>query len=245
MNLSHPDNERVELFDGRLKVLQKKAGYRFSIDSVLLGSFASERASGTVADLGTGSAILPVILARHKKFTRITGIEIQQDLVELAGQNIALNEIQDRVSIVHVDIKNIRADFPSEGFDNVVTNPPFYPAGTGRINPDKQSAIARHELCGTLQDFISGAAFLLKQTGKFMAVFPASRVVDLIAEMRQKSIEPKTLRLIHSRVDDPASMVLVEGIKAAGKEAKILPPLILYDNKGEYTEEVKAIFERI
>ena len=245
MKTNQPDIELNELFDGKLKIYQKKHGYRFSIDAILLGSFAVEHASGTVVDLGTGSGILPIILARYQRFKKIIGIEIQKDLAALAEQNVLLNKCEGIETIVHTDIKEIKTRFSPGKFDVVITNPPFYPAGTGRINPGKQNAIARHELYGTLQDFISVAAFLLTQSGKFIAVYRSSRIVDLIAELRKKNIEPKAFQFVHARIDAPATMVLLAGIKGAGVETKTLPPLILYTACGDYTEGVKAVFKRI
>ncbi len=241
----HSDTELHKLFDGRLTIFQKKNGYRFSIDSILLGNFAAERTSGKVADLGTGSGILPVLLARSDAVKKITGIEIQEELAELAIQNIVFNKCEEKVSIIKTDIKNLKTYFAPETFDAVVTNPPFYPADSGRINPDEQNAVARHELHGTLQDFVTAAAFLVKLSGKFIAIYLSSRIADLISQMRLKNIEPKVLQFVHARRDEPATMVLVEGIKRAGLEAKILPPLILYENDANYTEEVKRIFSNI
>lgn len=239
------DNELHELFGGRLKIFQHKHGYRFSIDSILLAGFAAQRAAGTVVDLGTGSGILAVVLARHAKFNKITAIEIQQDLAALARRNVLYNKCGDKVNIVNADIKKVASDFSAGEFETAITNPPFYPAGSGRINPDRQNAIARHELRGTLYDFICCAAFLLKQGGKFMVVYPSARIVDLIAEMRHAGIEPKALQFIHSRMDGPATLVLAEGVKGAGTEATTLAPLILYDDAGNYTEQARAIFNGI
>ena len=238
-------HEFHELFQGRLKIIQKKGGYRFSVDSILLACFAAERASGAVADLGTGCGILPVILAKHRQFDQITGIEIQHDLALLAQQNVTFNNCDDKVTILDADIKKINVSLSAETFDTVITNPPFYPVGTGKINPDPENAGARHELYAALNDFISAAAFLLKQSGKFLAVYLSSRTADLIEEMRKKNIEPKIIRFVHSKIDEPASMVLVEGVKGAGVEAKILPPLFLYDDNGKYTEEAKAVFSNV
>jgi len=237
--------ELNELFDGRLKIYQKKNGYRFSIDAILLADFTIRTASGAIADLGTGSGVLPVLLARHKKFTKIAGVEIQEELALLAEKNISLNGCGDVVSIVHADIKTIKNHFSPESFDTVITNPPFYPVTSGRINPDTQKAAARHEIYGTLGDFIAGAAFLLKQGGRFIAVYIAARTADLIEGMRRKNIEPKTLRFIHPRAKGPATMVLVEGIRGAGTELKILEPVFVYNADGTYSHTIKALFENI
>jgi tRNA1Val (adenine37-N6)-methyltransferase len=245
MKTQFETRELHELFHGRLKIIQKKGGYRFSVDSILLACFAAERASGAVADLGTGCGVLPVILAKRRQFDQITGIEIQHDLARLARENVSFNNCDDNVTILNADIKKINMSLSAETFDAVITNPPFYPVGTGRINPDPENAGARHELYAVLRDFISAAAFLLKQSGKFYAVYLSSRTVDLIEEMRKQHIEPKIIRFVHSKNDEPATMVLVEGVKRAGVEVKILPPLFLYDNDGKYTEEAKAVFSYV
>lgn len=237
MNPSSLEIELHELFNGRLKIFQKKKGYRFSIDTVLLGIFAAARASGTVVDLGTGSGVLPLVLAKHKKFDKIVGIEIQEELAVLARENISYHTCDDRVTVIHADIRTISGKLAPETFDAVVTNPPFYAAASGRINPNTQKAGARHEIHGTLRDFISCAAFLLKQSGKFIAVYRPARFSDLILMMKEKNIEPKTVQFVHARIDEPASMVLVEGLKGGGAEMKILPPLILYKAEGGYTEQ--------
>jgi len=239
------DIELNELFGGRLKILQKKRGYRFSIDAVLLAQFVIDRAAGTVVDLGAGSGVLPIILARHRGFEKIIGIEIQEDLALLARKNIDLNGCQDRVQVIHADIRSAQHLFGPEGFETVIANPPFYTVGSGRINPDSQKAAARHEIHGTLLDFIAGASFLLKQRGRFMAVYGVQRLNDLIAGMRSRNLEPKTLQLVHPRIDEPASMVLIEGIKGAGTELKVLPPLVIFTSRDTYTRQVRTIFARV
>jgi tRNA1Val (adenine37-N6)-methyltransferase len=239
------DSQRVELFDGRLSLYQPARGYRFSIDAVLLADFAAPRAAGVVVDLGTGSGILPVILARTSACASITGVEVQPGLADLARHNVSLNRCQDRATVIQADIRDLRRYFTAEGCDTVITNPPFYRAGAGRVNPDSASAIARHELCGTLQDFVAAAAYLLRQGGRFCAVYQPARIVDMLAELRRRAIEPKTIRFVHSRTGEAAVMVLIEGIKSAGVEAKILPPLVLYDEENRYTRDVQAIFAAV
>jgi tRNA1Val (adenine37-N6)-methyltransferase len=243
--MDKPDIELHSLFKGRLNLYQHTNGYRFSIDTPLLASFARERLRGRVADLGTGSGVLPVLLARSEKISTLTGLEIQQELVSLAKRNIELNNLEQRAHIEQADVKKIRSDYKAESLEAVITNPPFYVLGSGRINPESQDAVARHELLATLQDFISAAAYLLKNSGKFCAIFPAARCADLLCTMRDNTIEPKVIRFVHARLGEPATMLLVEGIKNAGSQATILPPLIIYSEGQNYSTEVQSIFNSL
>lgn len=243
--MDNADVELHRLFEGRLNLYQYTRGYRFSIDTPLLASFAREHLRGTLADLGTGSGVLPVLLARSQKISMLTGFEIQPELVALAQRNIALNNLQQRISIEQADIKKIRSLHAAESFESVITNPPFYQQGSGRINPDSQDAAARHELLATLQDFVSAAAYLLKNAGKFCAIFPATRSADLLCSMRENRIEPKILRCVHSRLEEAAVMLLVEGIKNAGNQTTILPPLAIYCDGQSYSTEVQTIFNSL
>ncbi len=245
MDNNRTEIELHELFNGRLNLYQKKKGYRFSVDSVLLGYFASRKAKGNVADLGTGSGVLPVILARQPKVDRITGIEIQKDLTELAEKNILHNNCRGKVNIKCADIKKISEVFSPEVFDTVITNPPYYSIGAGRVNPDSENAIARHELKGTISDFLTASSFLLKQSGSFYAVYRPARIADLVSEMRKNRIEPKMFQFVHPNKNDPANIVLVEGIKGAGTETKILSPFILYKENGKYTDQANSVFKNI
>jgi len=219
--------ELHELFDGSLKLYQPKQGYRFSVDSILLAEFAAAKAYGHVADLGAGSGVLSLLLSRSAQVQQVTALEIQGDLVELILKNVSLNRCEGKVSVTQCDIRQIRKHFPAGFFDTVITNPPFYAAGTGKVNPDAQKAAARHEVHGTLQDFLRAAAYLLKTGGSFFAVYNAERTADLIAGMRQERIEPKVMQCVHPHKGEPATMVLVEGIKGAGVALSIRPPLFV------------------
>jgi len=245
MENNHTELELHELFNNRLNLYQKKKGYRFSVDSILLGSFAADKAHGKLADLGTGVGVLSVILAKSQKVENIIGIEIQKDLADLAEKNILHNKCREKVTITCADVKKIKDVFSAESFDSVITNPPFYELGTGRINSGSENAIARHELKGTISDFLSASSFLLKHGGSFYAVYRPARITDLISEMRKNQIEPKTLQFVHPNENDPANIVLVEGIKGAGTETKILAPFILYEENGKYTEMANSVFKDI
>ena len=213
--------------------------------TLLLAAFARERLRGSLADLGTGCGVLPILLARSPGICSLTGFEIQPDLAELALRNVRLHDLGQRVSVEQADIKEIRSLHSAESFDAAIANPPFYRLGTGHINPDSQDAAARHELLATLSDFVSAASYLIKNSGRFCAIFPASRSTDLLCTMRENRIEPKVIRCVHSRPDEPGVMLLVEGIKNAGSQTTILPPLIIYATGQTYSPEVVSMFETL
>ncbi len=233
------------LFEGRLEVLQSREGYRFSIDSILLGLFAREKASGRVAELGTGNGVIALILAKKEKIVHVTGIEIQKELSELANRNVEMNRLCDKIEIVNSNIIEIKKDFQAECFSSVVTNPPFYSPESGLINPDSESAIARHEIHGKLCDFVAAAGFLLKYSGLLFMIYLASRLADLLVTMRQHGIEPKSVQFIHPKKTEAAVMVLVQGKKGAKPGLRIKEPVFIHDNSGNYSDYIKNIFEKV
>jgi tRNA1Val (adenine37-N6)-methyltransferase len=238
-----PSNSELhELFDGRLKLYQPARGYRFSIDALLLAGFARGRCAGAVADLGTGCGVLSLLLARRDEVVHITAVEIQQELAVLARRNSELNGCQEKISVLCGDVRTMRKITQPESFDAVVSNPPFYPVASGRINPLAQKAAARHEVHGSLDDFIAAGSYLLKRGGRFMIVYSASRLADLLVGLRRKCLEPKTLQFVHARSDEPATMVLAEAVKGAGAEMKTEPPLVLYESQGVYSGQAQSLF---
>lgn len=243
--MSSNGDELHELFQGRLKIFQRKRGYRFSLDTILLSHFVASRASGKIADLGTGCGVIPVIIAKAKRVKEIFGIEVQTELAELAKKNICFNQCDHKVSILQADIRDLKRTFLSGEFDLVVSNPPYYALTSGRINPQHQRAIARHEVYGSLTDFITITSYLLRALGKFITIYPCSRLLDLLKEMLNNGLEPKTLQFVHPNKGEPATMVLVEGVKGGGREVKILPALMVCNAQGNYTEQIKTIFRQI
>jgi len=236
-------NETLDtMFQGKLKVIQKKNGYRFSLDAVILGKLAQVSAGDRVIDLGTGCGVIPLILAATTQVKEIIGVEIQEELAEIACRNVALNGFDGIIRIVKEDLKNLSSRYFSGFFDVVLTNPPFRKPATGRINPQEQKSIARHEIAISLQEVLAVAHFLLKTQGKFFVIYPAVRLVDLFYEMRHCGLEPKTVQCVHSRIDTSAKMVLVEGVKGGGVELQVKEPLIIYDAAGKYTEALQDVY---
>jgi tRNA1Val (adenine37-N6)-methyltransferase len=230
-------------FNGRIQVKQDRVGYRFSIDAVLLAYQAAPRSGEKVIDLGAGCGIISLVMAYRRPDITITAVEVQAELAQLAISNVKDNHLQDRITVLGVDMKAMKPDMTAGPVDLVVCNPPYRRPGSGRINPDNQRAIARHEVKAKLQDVILAVRRILKTAGRFVTVYTAERTADLLCQMRTDGIEPKFFRTIHTDPVSEAKLVLVEGIKGGNPGLKIAPPLILYDDNGNYTDEVQQMFE--
>ena len=230
-------------FNGRLQVKQNRSGYRFSIDAVLLASHIRLRPGDKVLDLGTGCGIIPLILACQHKKIKIYGIEIQKELAEIALGNVKKNHMEDQITILCCDMKELKHDMVSGPVDLIVCNPPYRKAMSGRVNPDQQKAVARHEIKVNLNDVIETARRMLQTSGRFVMIYPAQRMIDMLTQMRSKGIEPKFFRMIYSDSSSEAKLILVEGIKGGRPGTKIGPPLLIYQKDGSYTDEVKRMME--
>jgi len=239
------DETLDHLLPGNIKILQKKKGYRFSIDSILLAHFVRLQEGQKVLDLGTGSGIIPIILASKVKTTEIWGVEIQEELAEMAKRNIALNHLQGCVHIVKGDARDLEDHMGSERFDIVLTNPPYRKIRSGRINPLREKAIARHEIKGSLTDMAKIAFRMLRPKASFYLVYPAVRAVDLITHVRESHLEPKRLRLVHPNMEKGAQLILVEATKGGRPGVEIHQPLFIHDLNGQYSEEMRSIYSSI
>jgi tRNA1Val (adenine37-N6)-methyltransferase len=229
------------LFDGRLRILQSRRGYRFSLDALLLAHFAGPRGREKVFDLGAGSGVVSLILATFYPDLFVTGIEIQEAMVACARRSARLNGLDRRVQILQRDVRTIAKTLPPAPADLVVCNPPYRGIGSGRVSQECERMIARHEIKGELMDFVHAGAHLLDNKGRMVLIFLAGRTSDLLQSMRSAGIEPKRLRFVHSCPGREAGLVMAEGVKGGRREQKVLPPLILYDRRRHYTAEVAAI----
>jgi len=229
-------------FNGKMILRQPLKGYRHAIDPVLLAHFCQPGIGDQVLDLGTGNGIIPVILAFRKKDITISAVEIQTELYQMALENISLNQLTDRVTVVNKDMRELPGIFPTASFDLVVSNPPYIKQAAGRINPDSQKAIARHEIKITLDELLKTAYAMMKSSGRFSVIFSANRMADLICKMRQHDIEPKRIRFVHARKTDDAKLVLVEGRKHGKEGLKTLAPVVIYDREEQYTDEINWMF---
>ena len=230
------------LFNGSIRVKQHRSGYRFSMDAVLLAQHARPNPEDTVLDLGTGCGIIPLILAyRHPKI-KVYGVEVQTELADIATFNIAANGMEDRITIYCKDLKRLKQDMTSGPVDLVVTNPPYRKVASGRLNPNQQRAVAKHEIKATLFHVVETARGMLRTSGRFVIIYAAERMADIIIQMRSAGIEPKYIRMIHSSLEMNAKRILVEGKKGGRHGLKIGPPLIIYRKNGSYSDEAQAMF---
>ncbi|MDO8785419.1 MAG: methyltransferase [Syntrophales bacterium] len=240
------EGETVDgILGGELRIIQKEKGYRFSLDALLLAHFVRLQEGEDVLDMGAGSGIISLILSRRWACGKIVGVEIQAELVEMARRSVGINNLEDKVSICLGDIRKRETLFAPRSFDVALFNPPYRKLNSGRINPDYQKAVARHELEGSFKDFLMAAEYVLKKAGRVYTIYPATRMVELLFQMRTACVEPKRLRLIHSKSVSRGEFILVEGIKGAGEELEILPPLVIYEEDGRYSEAMNCLLKDV
>lgn len=230
-------------FNGRIQIAQTRNGYRYSLDAVLLASTIHPKAGESVIDLGTGCAIMPLILAYRYPKIQIQAVELQDELATLARTNVANNHFEDRIRVIKADVRQLKTDRVAGPKDWVISNPPFYPAGSGRINPNDQKAVARHEISLNLTELLQAVRRLLRTGGQFLTIYPSERTVALLSRMHAMGIEPKWMQSIHSRQGDAAKLILVKGVMAAKPGLKIDRPLVVYRSDGTYTEAVQAMMD--
>ncbi len=230
-----------------IRLYQNKKGYRFSVDALLLYSFVNLRRAERIADLGAGSGIVGLLLAKKYHDAKITLIELQESLCRLAEKNVLLNKLEKRVRVSKVDIRKLGIDsslLTPNSFDLVVSNPPFRRQKTGLISPTDEKAIARHEITVNLADIIKTSYYLLRSKGRLCLIYHPSRLIELIEALRQRDMEPKRLRFVHSDPQTEAKMALVEAVKEGRMEIKIEKPLFIYKDLEDrsYTDEMKELY---
>jgi tRNA1Val (adenine37-N6)-methyltransferase len=225
-----PDEAVDDFMDGRLRLIQSKKGYRFSIDAILLAEFASTRQGDILIDLGTGCGIIPLLILLNRFIKRAMGVEVQTQLASQASRNAVLNGVRDKMDIVQGDLKAL--PFRPCSADIVTCNPPYRPINSGRLNPDPQKAIARHEILASLNDILDGARSVLKEKGRLAMIYPAARMADMLARLRGFDMEPKKMRVVYPDLKSEATLVLIEASLQGRPGLNILPPLL---DQGDYS----------
>ncbi|MBF0506330.1 MAG: tRNA1(Val) (adenine(37)-N6)-methyltransferase [Nitrospirae bacterium] len=230
-----------------IKVHQSRNGYRFSIDALLLASFAERPVVRKIADFGAGSGIIGLLLARKYPGARVMLIELQDNLARLAERNVALNGLEDRVRVIRTDIKELSyyngfgaSALRPLSFDLVVSNPPYRRMKSGLINPDDEKAIARHEILLSMNDLVKSGSSFLQHHGRLCMIHLPERLAEIITVMTDNGLEVKRVRSVHSTITADAKMLLIEAAKGGRAGMKIEKPLIIYNEDGSYTDEMKG-----
>lgn len=242
------EGERIdEIGFGNLRLIQKPEDFCYGIDAVLLATFAEVKKGSRVADLGTGTGIIPLILSHRTDASELVGIEVQKDSYERGLRNIALNNLSERVHIINSDVKDLTKDnqLSPGSFDTVLSNPPYVAGNGGLKNKNSAKTIARHETTAGLEDFIREASVLLKDKGDFYMVHRPNRLVDICVLSRKFKLEPKELMLVSPNREAAPNILLIHCVKHGRPELKFLDPLFVYDEEGNYTEEILKRYERI
>ncbi len=243
----YPDERIDDLQRNGYRIIQSKTGFCFGMDAVLLSGFICEGLSHTtestkIIDLGTGTGIIPLLLHAKTNSRDLTGLEIQERSADMAQRSVDLNDLGADIKIVQGDICNAKEIFGKAVFDVVTSNPPYMKPAGGLTNPEDAKAIARHEIKCTFADVASQAAALLKPQGKLFIVHRPERLAELVDTLRENKLEPKRLRMVHSFKDSQATMVLIEASKGGNTFLKVDPPLIIYQSKGVYTDEILEMY---
>jgi tRNA1Val (adenine37-N6)-methyltransferase len=237
------DSERLDdLQRNGLRIIQDPERFCFGMDAVLLSGFANAKEGDRVLDLGTGTGIIPILMSAKTRARELIGLEIQEESADMARRSVRLNDLEDKVKIVQGDIKEAGQIFDAASFDVVTSNPPYMINSHGLQNPDAPKAIARHEVCCSLENVVAAAAKCLRSGGKFYMVHRPFRLAEIMVVMHEYKLEPKRMQLVYPFVDKEPSMVLIEGARGGKSRITVEKPLIIYEAPGIYTPEIYDIY---
>lgn len=238
----YPGERLDDLERNGYKIIQNQSKFCFGMDAVLLSGFARVKEGERVLDLGTGTGIIPILLAGKTKGEHFTGLEIQRESADMAERSVRYNQLEERISIIEGDIREADTLFRAASFDVITCNPPYMTEHHGLVNPEQPKAIARHEILCTLEDVLIQSAKLLKPGGRFYLVHRPFRLAEIMSGMVRLGLEPKRMRLVYPYADREPNMVLLEGLRGGRSRITVDKPLIVYRKPGVYTEEIYEIY---
>lgn len=224
------------------RIIQNSNGFCFGMDAVLLGNYAKPKRDAKVVDLGTGTGIIPLIINGKNNVEKIYGIEIQEDVAEMAKRSITLNSLEEKIEILNIDLKDAPEVLGVNIYDVVTSNPPYMAVGEGLLNESDKKQISRHEVKCDIDDVCRVAGRLLRHHGKFYMVHRPSRLADIIVSLRSNKLEPKKMRFVYPKVSSKPNLVLIESVKSANPELLMQEPLYVYNDDGSYTDEIYEIY---
>ena len=232
------------LCPGGYRFVYDDESFRPGTDTFLLSSLPRLKPGLRVCDLGSGAGLLGLLLLQRQPDLHITGVELQASAVRLAERAAAENGLENRLAFRHGDLREIKALFPTGGFDLVVCNPPYYPPASGAVAQTAARRVARSEVACSLEDVCAAASYLLRWGGSFCLVHKPERLCDLLCALRQFAMEPKRLRFVCPAVGSQPSLVLLEGRRGGRPGLAVEAPLILQNADGSPTAELDAIYFR-
>lgn len=238
MNRILPDETLDDLLIQGLQIIQKSRGFRFTLDAVLLAHFATLKEGDRVVDLGTGTGIIPLLLTTRATKVHVTGVEIQDKMAQMTRRSVVLNALEDKVNIIQGDLRDIHLLLGGGIFTLVTANPPYWSPQEGQPSRHEGKAVARHELSCSLEDIVRSAGKLLNYQGRFAMIHRAGKLAEVFSLLRSYELEPRRLRFIHSFLGKEAQHFLLEARKKAAPDLKVLPPLVVYEKQGVYTQEI-------
>lgn len=237
------DGERVDdLQLAGIRILQKENGFRFGMDAVLLADFARVDARDKVADFGTGTGIIPLLLAGRGRGKHIDAFELQRDMADMAQRSVRLNGLTERIAVHAEAVEAADSIVPAGTLDAILCNPPYGMPGTTLLNPDQSLSLARHQTQDGLKAWFAMAYRLLRGKGRFSMIYPAPRMLEAMRALSAARLEPKRFRLVYPAAEKPANLVLIEAMKDARPMLHPEPPLIVYEAYGQMTPELKRIY---
>ena len=240
--ISLREGERLDdlMRSGRV-IIQNENEFCFSMDSVLIAHFPRFKKNSRVIDLGTGTGVIPLLIADEVK--EICAVELNSQAADLARRNVEINGLTEKIFVMEGDYRKHREIFKAESFDLAIANPPYTPIANGEANKISGVARARHEFTATLEDVVTAARFVLKFRGVFCMIHLASRLCEIVDALHRHQMEMKRLRLIQPKVDRDANLIMLEAVVGANAgNLKILPPLVVHNPDGSYTEEIFKIY---
>lgn len=241
-SITNRPNERIDdLLCNDLQIIQSGEVFAFSMDAVLLARFCTVPPRGKIIDLCTGNGVIPLLLSTRTK-AEIWGVEIQERLADMAVRSVKLNRLDDRIHILHHDLRTVHEELGYGRFDVVTVNPPYLPVQAGEQNTNLHVAAARHEIFCTLDDVAAACSRLVHTGGKVAMVHRPARLTDILSAFRKYRLEPKRIRFVHPKAGEEANMVLIEAIRDGKPDVRLLPPLIVYKNQSEYCDELMEIY---
>ena len=237
------EGERIDdLQRNGLRIIQRTDGFRFGTDAVLLADFAGVKKGEHVADMGTGTGVLPLLLSARAQDVTFDAFEIQQDVADMAARSVRLNGLETRIRIHHADCREAAGIIGHERCHLVVSNPPYTKGGAGLVSPEQTRALSRSDSDCTIEEWIAACGRLLKNGGRLCCVFPAPRFLELCDAMRCARIEPKRVRFVVARENAAPKLVLVDGLKGGRPALHVQPMLITHDAQGNFTREMRRIY---